>query len=820
MSQNPSNSSSDVISEILQQLVLFHIRATSSKSEATVTPEIHLQPTISCHGECEDTSDLKEERDTVIWIARNALDMVPDNRADVTIYRAILDSICPQSQDVCQGEDKQDDEQDNRSDAARARSDAKTKEVSLLRQELGLAWQAYSMMVKLLEKVMDGIQTREGEMNVHVIWLENKIAELAAELKEKSRKLAVHENYNNSSRIATAFAQERRDFHANEKAKKQAAASDDTECSNTHDTSDSHAKTHDTVGCTKCSADKACDVCSMGANLPPTPADFGLDMEVFESDGQKDDTVGRRSPGHQPGVPGVSHKHTPDPALAVEHKQELCGVCGRADVDHKTAYKMVFEVVSGVITGDSLDVTSRVLQAIEDAKQEMGAGMDPTQVSALTERIAEKVLKGISESTVCYTEKTTYADCHICNVRTYPEGMHTIPGSSFGPNIRRILIDFHRMTPAVRPIGYGSRAIVGVIASTGAISNCLQAIAEYAEHGRIRKIPPLPDSDTPQIPLTGSAPITRCDDIPDISDNCTRAKLDTPPIMTQIIDVITMAPYVEFDESASRVKKKRWEALVILTIFAVLIKIKPSRSKDTIQTEFGGMLQRPAVADMYRAGNALQLSFQTCVIHLGRKIEALAIISKDSSWEYVLWTMAMDVFRYVAKINKTITALAGGPDRTACEIGATHRKRPALQDLARAAERWVWSKLAAIAEAYEKVDVTREESRKMAGSIRNAAPYTCTSMYHPGMSWHTNDVERVIRQHHVRARNTYRALPNEQAAKTLGTLQTLHANAHMLGITSGEIIFCRNGPLDLYNTGIPPPIFAGGTGVHQNNATS
>ena len=342
----------------------------------------------------------------------------------------------------------------------------------------------------------------------------------------------------------------------------------------------------------------------------------------------------------------MSHNRQPDPRLAVKFTQKLCGKCLCADVKLKTIRKVVFEVVCRAKTSDGLNAVSLVLRAVEEIKQEMKSGMDQMQMSAFIDRMVDKVIKAISESTVCYTETITYAECHFCNVRTYPEGIHTIPSTSFGPNFREVLLDFHRMTTAVRSIRYGLDTM-GALASTGAISKCLRAISEYAEHGRIREIPPLPEPEEADVLLTGSAPIVGCGDKRDVSPDHIRTSLDTPPVMTQITDMITMAPYVEFDESASRVEGKRWEALVAYTRRAVLIKIKPSRSKVTIQTEFWWILKRPAGADMYRAGNALKGPFQTCIVHIGRKIEFWAVQAKDGSWEYVLWDMSKKVFRYI-----------------------------------------------------------------------------------------------------------------------------------------------------------------------------
>lgn len=64
-----------------------------------------------------------------------------------------------------------------------------------------------------------------------------------------------------------------------------------------------------------------------------------------------------------------------------------------------------------------------------------------------------------------------------------------------------------------------------------------------------------------------------------------------------------------------------------------------------------------------------------------------------------------------------------------------------------------------------------------------------------------NDIEQDILQHPLQARDIYHSSLNERVAETLGILLIIHANAQLLGITSCEMISCRNGPQDLYNTG-------------------
>ena len=324
-----------------------------------------------------------------------------------------------------------------------------------------------------------------------------------------------------------------------------------------------------------------------------------------------------------------------------------------------------------------------------------------------------------------------------------------------------------------------------------------------------------------ETPRTGRAPIERpAGPAPDAPPAHPRTRPATDPVITQIVQMVSMAPHVIFDESVERVEGERWAALVVRTARAIHIVIRPDRSKPTIRAEFWMVLLRPLVADMYRGGNAMKGPFQTCGIHLDRKAESLAVRAGVDSLEYVLYRMLLDVYRDICAAADIVTAAAGGPDRTACDAGSAFRRVPGLAEFAASVRGDVMRRLAAIAEAYRTGEVTLEESRKMATSVCNAAPHLCTCLYHPGMPGHSNDVERTIRQYLVRPRNIQHALPNRRAAETLGALQTIHANAALLGITSGEMASCRNGPRDLYRTGVPPPIFGGGAAAGRDGAAA
>lgn len=827
-------------------------------------PDI-LQPSAPCSGGCWRASEAEWGRDTAAWVARAALGLVSGSGGVVASLRAVLDSVCPE-------QDGEPDGTCGEPGAAGARLRARGDQASLLRRQLAGAWTACDAMAGALAVRDLEIGEMRSDAAVRLAERDGRIRELEADLRKARRELSVHENYNNPSRTATIFARMRREFRAVEDAKDMAVPAMATDgrgadplvrvcmacgtgsvcgacgaCGSCGAYAAGRGR-HTCGACHTCGSTGACgicgvcDVCGMCGTGPARPhAAPDLDAGILGANAPPH-SAGRRAPGHQPGVRGTSHDHRPDPDLAVEFTQESCGRCGRTDIPHAVAYKTVTDVVGNAKVGGGIDVEGRVRRAVDGAVRKGAAKLGEDGMRRLAGEIAAAVVGVVGGPVVHYTEKTTSAECGHCNVRTYPPHAHTIPGSSFGPNLRAILANLHRMTPAVRLIAYGLMSNHRAAVSTGSVSNCVTAIAEYAKFGNVREISPRPEAGQeagpdmgparwpapfteaprgtePEAPATGTAPMVR-DGGRDAPPHHSRAGPAMPPVMDQIMDMLSMAPHIIFDESSERVDGEGWQALVARSPRAILIVIRPDRSKTTIQAEFREVLLRPAVADMYRGGNALAGPFQTCGIHVGRKSESLAVRAGDDSLEYVLWRMLRDVYLDIRAAAELITVAVGGPDRTACDIGAAFRRVPGLAEYAVQIRDDIMRRLAAIAEAYRTGDVALEDSRKMAGSICNAAPHMCTCLFHPGMPGHSNDVEGTIRQYIVRPRNIHHALPNRRAAETLGILQTLHANAALLGITSGEIISCRGGPRDLYRTGVPPPVLGGGAAAGQDSTAA
>ena len=415
------------------------------------------------------------------------------------------------------------------------------------------------------------------------------------------------------------------------------------------------------------------------------------------------------------------------------------------------------------------------------------------------------VYKPATDTTTCnkqthYTEEIVSVLCLHCGAVTKPD-TDTLPGSGCGPNLRRIISNIHDVTPST----YGIRKLLrrnhNTTLSAGAISNCITAMARHARQGNAPQIPGgdiVPGGGGPPVPYVAGAPYD-----PGTVWSCMAA----PSLMDIISEWASMAPHVQFDESHANVGGSRAQALVLVTPRVVIMHVVRHRDKTTIQELFWMVLNRPLVADKYRGGNAFVGEYQTCIIHLERHLESFAIAAGAGSLEHTLYLM-FDGIREDAKAAAAhITEMAGGPVKSACDTGRA-MLNPQIRQYAERQRAALSERVGMLAHAYATGDVTVPESRKMSGSIERAEPYLFTNLRHPGMENNSNGVERTIRQHHVRPRNTQRILPDWNAARNAGTLRGIYATCEMNGWAPGDILGagCMDDP---FSSGIPPPILSG-----------
>ena len=113
----------------------------------------------------------------------------------------------------------------------------------------------------------------------------------------------------------------------------------------------------------------------------------------------------------------------------------------------------------------------------------------------------------------------------------------------------------------------------------------------------------------------------------------------------------------------------------------VITRIATDRAGDTIERLFGTVPDRPLVACSYRGGGAFRGDCQTCIVHVWRKAESLAIKHGIDSPEQTYSQMLLDTYHAAKEAAAAVTAMAGGPADPACRIGLPARVVPGLADL-------------------------------------------------------------------------------------------------------------------------------------------
>jgi hypothetical protein len=337
--------------------------------------------------------------------------------------------------------------------------------------------------------------------------------------------------------------------------------------------------------------------------------------------------------GARPGSPGAAPAYRPDPNRTVECVRAQCGRCGRTDtVPGRTVWKVVMDL-------------------------------------------------GECGSVACHLEKTTPAFCGHCRTTTWP-ATASIPGTWVGPRLRRIIMNIHEVAPAVRGICRLLFSNHGVTLSEGAVSNCLSAMARHVREGSLVAAvqgggpppEPLPSAAGPPV----AAPARDGDGHPNRP-----SRFGAVPLLARMEDEASMAPYVEFDESRVNVAGKQAQVLVLRTPGLLIMRIAPDRTGKTIRRLFWMVLDRPLVADMYRGGNAFRGDYQTCIIHVWRKGESLAVAHGIDSPEQTYSRMLLDVYRDAKDAAAAVTRMAGGPADSACRPGLPAGRFPAWPALSR-----------------------------------------------------------------------------------------------------------------------------------------
>ena len=145
----------------------------------------------------------------------------------------------------------------------------------------------------------------------------------------------------------------------------------------------------------------------------------------------------------------------------------------------------------------------------------------------------------------------------------------------------------------------------------------------------------------------------------------------------------------------------------------VITRIATDRAGDTIERLFGTVPDRPLVACSYRGGSAFRGDYQTCIVHVWRKAESLAIKHGIDSPEQTYGKMLLDTYHAAKGAAAAVTATAGGPADSACRIGLPTRAVPGLAGLVASARTRTADDLSKVVQAYRHLEAGHPDTSKV-----------------------------------------------------------------------------------------------------------
>ena len=173
-----------------------------------------------------------------------------------------------------------------------------------------------------------------------------------------------------------------------------------------------------------------------------------------------------------------------------------------------------------------------------------------------------------------------------------------------------------------------------------------------------------------------------------------------------------------------------------------------------------------------------------------------------NSPEYLRYLMFQKIYHDAKEIAAEVTRRAGGPIRSACDIGII-RRIPELYGFVEAGIARFTDRLQAITDSFEPDGATTT----LKGAIRDCF----TAIRYPGLALHNNVTEQTIRDKVIPPRRRS-SFPNWKAADNFSILRTFSATCKKNGASVRDTILAMaNDPSwGLFTLGIPPPILRPG----------
>ena len=287
--------------------------------------------------------------------------------------------------------------------------------------------------------------------------------------------------------------------------------------------------------------------------------------------------------------------------------------------------------------------------------------------------------------------------CRRCDIISTAAAPALLPGTSFGPRALGFILEYYCKRSTDETISYYFRALYGFSVSANAVWNARRALKG----------------------LLKSA-------------------------YDGILERISRAAFVQFDESAVKMNGKRGYAWLATAGDATYIVAAPSRAAAVLDLHFGGLLGLPAVTDGYAAYGVLPVR-QRCWVHLLREAEKYAV--KNGGDDLSCYRRLLSMYRRI-KNRKSA-------DSTEC------------LDLEKAVLRITYS---------------YKEGHGFRGTLENAAPHLFTFLRYPGMPPHNNAAELEIRDTVVLHRNVRHQLSEPVGREVFSVLVSVARTCQKIGM--------------------------------------
>ena len=287
--------------------------------------------------------------------------------------------------------------------------------------------------------------------------------------------------------------------------------------------------------------------------------------------------------------------------------------------------------------------------------------------------------------------------CRRCGAVSTAPAPGLLPGTSFGPGALGFILEYYAKRSTDATISYYFRALYGFSVSANAVWNARRALG-----GLLRS-----------------------------AYGC-------------ILERISRAAFVQFDESVVRMNGKRGYVWLATAGDATYIVAAPSRAAAVLELHFGGLLGMPAVTDGYAVYGMLPVR-QRCWAHILREAEKYAVRNGGDD---------LSCYRRLLSLYGRIKDRKSA-DSTEC------------LNLEKAALR--------IASGYKKGHGFRE-------TLEGAAPHLFTFLRYPGMPPHNNAAELEIRDTVVLHRNVRHQLSEPEGRHVFSVLVSVARTCQKMGI--------------------------------------